>query len=690
MGFLSMEKGPRAAATPISPRTVYNNNNNYTADWRPWQLSPFFLIPLILISACLAATLEALAQISNRPYHDAELRIAWLDWYCEGQQHSSCVPEFDIPGLSPSDMTFENISSSKTGILTFLQPNSLSAASSFAWLYFPTLFAVLYAIFWQVVDDEVKRIEPFYQASRPGGAQGDRTIFASYISIPPILAPLQALRWRQTAVFLSSITYVLIGFVTPILQSQIFQLQPQMVQVGYFPRFSDRFEPLTREGFAFPRGSGDGSVIARFTDELDSADLSKLQNDGVPRIVVYVDPAFARAQEAILWAATLSGSLLLWGTMRRRSGMLNDTKGLAALASLASSAHPECLDRIATMTGPGGPEAEDVLKQTLVHLGCGGGGGGGDSNAGGGTSSCYGLWFGAWPTTSTGQPQSGRMSRATAWLVTAPKALGASVLRWALGSSGAQYQVLHYSISLSTLGQIVLIVMILVTGGTEKAPTSANDAFRQTVGNTTGNSVAFTAAELIVVSIVKTLWVVVEEQTTVLSPYRALHVRPRKAWPLLERDYAAIVLGARTFYAFQDGQLLLGCVTTISLLLEVGLVCFGITASMSQGTAYNADAIWIIHWIAFTVCVVIVLFIAATSRVWLAGFPYMERNPDTIAAKLSYVCQSRRLLEDVRPVVAMTREEREAHLRGIEGLYALGQVQSGVVGLERTADEGRG
>jgi len=66
----------------------------------------------------------------------------------------------------------------------------------------------------------------------------------------------------------------------------------------------------------------------------------------------------------------------------------------------------------------------------------------------------------------------------------------------------------------------------------------------------------------------------------------------------------------------------------------------------------------------------------------------MERNPDTIAAKLSYVCQSRRLLEDVRPVVAMTREEREAHWRGIEGLYALGQVQSEAVGLERTADEG--
>ncbi len=94
----------------------------------------------------------------------------------------------------------------------------------------------------------------------------------------------------------------------------------------------------------------------------------------------------------------------------------------------------------------------------------------------------------------------------------------------------------------------------------------------------------------------------------------------------------------------------------------------------------------IVHCIALTVCVIIILFIAATGRVWLAGFPYMERNPDTIAAKLSYVCKTKRLLEDVRPVAAMTNEERAADLRGTGGLYAVGLVQSGVLGLERTTE----
>jgi len=733
IGLYSMDNRPRADATPIHPRDACQPSPN----WRPWQLSPFLLVPLILISAGLATSLEALTQIGNEPYNDSELRAAWLGWYCGGD--TNCISDPGIAGFSTSDMTFENTSDSKRGILRFLQPNTLPASSTFAWLYFPTLIAVVYAICWQVVDDEVKRIEPFYQASRAeGGAKGDRTIFASYISIPPVLAPLQALRWRQTAVFLSSLTYVLVGFVTPILQSQIFQLQPQTVQVGYFPQFSDRFEPLTRGGFDFEPDRNDGPIIARFSDELGSTRLADLQSAGDVRIAVYVDPAFARAQEAILWAAALSGSLLLWVTMRRRSGMMSDTRGLAALASLANT-DPDFLERIATMAG-GGPEvseAEDVLRETVVHLDYAGrddedrvllgetgrlqdwiaattaateeregdgalwleprpgsiGGYRWARTLWGGLTTwgtqhvSHGFRFGPWPT----EQRSDRTSKAAAWLVTAPKALGAAVLRWALGSSGAHYQVLHYSLSLSTLGNIILIILILTKGGTEKSLTSAEVAFSNTVKSTAGNnSIVFATIELLIVAIIKTLWVVVEEQTIALAPYRSLHVRPRKAWPLLGRDYAAVVPGARTFYAFKDGQLLLGCVTAISFLLEVGLVCFGITASMSQGTAYNADAIWIIHWIAFTVCILIILFIAATSRIWITGFPYMERNPDTIAAKLSYVCTSTRLLEDVRPVSLLTPKQREAHLRGIQGQYAVVQVRPGVVGLERVSDRTRG
>jgi len=669
-----MEKKSRTdTVVPIPPQTGYID----TANWRPWQLSPLFLVPLIVISAGLAATLEALAQISNHSYRDEDLRALWRDWYCEGR--GDCVPESDIPGLSLSDMTFENISSSKTGILTFLQPNTLSAASTFAWLYFPTLSAVFYAIFWQVVDDEVKRMEPFYQASRSTGAKGDRSIFASYISIPPVLVPLQAIRWRQMAVFLSSMTYVLVGFVTPILQSQIFQLQPHMVQLGYIPRFGTRLEPLTRQGFEFPRRNGDGPIIAVFTDELDElADLAEVQNEGVARIVVHVDPTFARAQEAILLAAALSGSLLLWVTMRRQSGMLSDTNGMAALSSLAAGADPDFLEQIAIMGGPRGP---DVLKETVVHLGWGQG------SVAGEPASLYGFWFEPLPTE---QRLIRRGSKVGARIITAFKAFGASILRWALGSSGKHYQILHYAIGLSVLGNIVLIIMILITGGTERPSNTADDAFSRTVRGASRSGIVSAAINLILVSIIKTLWVVVEEQTIVLSPYRSLDTHPRKAWPLLERDYSAIVPGARTFYAFKDGQVLLGCVTGISLLLELGLICFGIVASMSEGTAYNADASWIVHWIAFTICIITIMFIATTSRIWLAGFPFMPRNPDTIAARLSYVCKSRRLLEDVKPVAPMTSEERHAYLRSIEGLYGLVEAQPGWEGLERITDGVRG
>ncbi|KXX78334.1 hypothetical protein MMYC01_205452 [Madurella mycetomatis] len=440
-----------------------------------------------------------------------------------------------------------------------------------------------------------------------------------------------------------------------------------MIQVGYFPRLSDRFEPLTKQGFAFEHQDDDSPIMGRFTDEMASfVDLAELQNEGIPRIMVYVDPTFARAQEAILWAATISGPLLLWVTMRRQSGLRSDMKGLTALASVAS-AHPAFLDGIAAMVTNGeSEEVERVLKKTFVHLGWG-------------------------QVNMQGNPDPPEHTKPmptwTAWLEV-PKKLGAMLQKLALGSSaGTHYQILRYSIGLSQPGNLVLIILILIIGGTEKPLNNPGGSFRETVqsANQT-NGILLAALELVVVSIVKTLWVVAEEQTIVLTPYRSLHTHgPRKAWPLLGRDYAAIVPGLRTFRAFQDGQFLLGCVASISLLLEVCLFCFAITASMSQGTAYNSDTIWTVHWISFTICAINFIFIAATNRIWLSRYPYLERNPDTIAAKLTYVCRSTRLLEDLRPAAFMTEEERKVHLQGIKGKYALGQVQDGILGVERVA-----
>ncbi|KAK4139062.1 uncharacterized protein C8A04DRAFT_33480 [Dichotomopilus funicola] len=627
-----------------------------TPAWKPWQLSPYFLTPLILTSAALAATLEALIQLSNRTYSEQTLRTAWLSWYCASPTPSqTCLSTLPFTTFPP----FEPPPAAKTGFLTIAPTTTLSPATTFAWLYLPTLLAVLYALLWQLVDDEVKRIEPFYQASLPGGARASQTVFASYISIPPVLVPLQAVRWRQWAVLLSSVVYVLVGFVTPVLQTQMFQLQGQVVQVGYEEE-DGGWEVLGREGFRWEPRGGDGPVVGRFMEEAEG--------DGVVRTVVYADPVFARAQEGVLWAATGLGVWLLWVTMRRQTGLRNDTKGLAALVSLAA-AQPGFLEGIATtVVGEGAKDAEEVLKGTVVHLG-GGGGTGGE----GGSS--YGLCFA--PPSGPPRPRNGFLRG----LKKAAKLL----VRCVFCGPITHHRVLRSAVGLTTIGNLFLVVFILLTGGTEKPSSSIDEAFQKTLqaSSQTSDSMILAFTELFVAAIVKTLWVVAEAQTTVLTPYRSLHTQPRKAWPLLERDYTAIVPGLRTVRAFQDGQHFLGCVTTISLLLEIGLLCFGITTSMSQGTAYNADAIWVVHWIAFTVCGIIIMFVAVTNRIWLSKFPYMENNPDTIVGKLGYVCKSPGLVEDVRPVVVMTDEERRVYLKSLEGLYAFGVLQDGVSGIGR-------
>ncbi|KAI9868228.1 MAG: hypothetical protein M1813_006973 [Trichoglossum hirsutum] len=621
-----------------------------TYNWKPWQLSPTFLIPLIVIAAGLAATLEALAQLGNKPYEASQARSELLHWYCNGS--TNCLP-------SASDIPFYNVSESKKGLLTFVTPSSIPAFSTFLWLYFPTIFAVLYAIFWQLVNDEVKRIEPFYQVSRAAGAPAASTIFAGYFSVPPFLVPLQALRWGQIAVFLSSFTYVMVGFVTPVLQSQLFQLQTQLFQVGYVDPYSRRFEAFNRDGSGYLQKNADGPIIGVFLDDLAHIiwrDMADLLNQGVMRNVVYVDPLFARIQEAVLLAAVVSGSLLVWVTLSRPTGLQNSTKGLAAIASLAT-AHKEFLEDISGLV-ESQPEddKERELGGKIVHLGW--------RSATHGSQ--YGLWFD--PAANTGKHIKKRQwSRGF-------KSLMARLVRLFVGNYPRHYLLLYAVLRLSVIGNLFFIAMILVTGGTEKESSTQDKALEVTIRGSRSDIVS-SVITLTIAAAVKTLWVVVEEQTTTLAPFRSLHREPRKAWPLLAREYASISPILRTFRAFQDRQYILGLVTTISLLLELGLICFGITASMTQGQAYNADGIWIVHWIAFTVSIAIIVFVAATIQVLFGGFPYLKRNPDTIGARLSYVCRSARLLEDVRPVSTMSDSEREAYLQQLSGLYGFGQIR---------------
>ncbi len=74
-----------------------------------------------------------------------------------------------------------------------------SPAESFAYLYLPTLIAVLYSTLWSWVDLDTKRLEPYFQLSRPEGADEMNSLALNYPFDFVAYAPLKALRRRCVA-----------------------------------------------------------------------------------------------------------------------------------------------------------------------------------------------------------------------------------------------------------------------------------------------------------------------------------------------------------------------------------------------------------------------------------------------------------------------------------------------------------
>lgn len=71
-----------------------------------------------------------------------------------------------------------------------------SPTLTFAFLYLPTIIAVLYSILWSWIDLDTKRLEPYFQLSRPGGADAANSILLHYPFDFVAYAPLKALRRR--------------------------------------------------------------------------------------------------------------------------------------------------------------------------------------------------------------------------------------------------------------------------------------------------------------------------------------------------------------------------------------------------------------------------------------------------------------------------------------------------------------
>ncbi|KAF2745023.1 hypothetical protein M011DRAFT_470037 [Sporormia fimetaria CBS 119925] len=129
------------------------------------------------------------------------------------------------------------------GIITIPANEELPFGRQFLYLYFPTIIAVIFGIFWSWVDLQVKRMEPYYQLSKPGGALGKDSLLLQYPFDFIPFVPFYALRRGHWAVFWAGTAVLLVtwGFVP--IQAGIFTTDTIAKVVDHTAQQSTGFVP---------------------------------------------------------------------------------------------------------------------------------------------------------------------------------------------------------------------------------------------------------------------------------------------------------------------------------------------------------------------------------------------------------------------------------------------------------------
>ncbi|CCX08370.1 hypothetical protein FPQ18DRAFT_381258 [Pyronema domesticum] len=112
--------------------------------------------------------------------------------------------------------------------------------------YIPIIVGVLYGLAFASVDHDIKRLEPYFQLSKPGGVTAEHSLFLEYPYTLALTAPLTALRKRHWVVACSSLILLLITFgVTPL--SSALLGKDSVHRTSTFPITRASFLPLGQQ-----------------------------------------------------------------------------------------------------------------------------------------------------------------------------------------------------------------------------------------------------------------------------------------------------------------------------------------------------------------------------------------------------------------------------------------------------------
>lgn len=147
----SVDNNKSEVTTSIEGIPSFDVSSNSKNGWKPLSLSAPILLAVIALTLLLAAAVETLAQRSQTQGGLA---------------------------LSPS-------------------LDDIPAFAKFSYLYVPTIIAVLYSMIWSWIDLDVKRMQPWFELSKPGGATAENSIFLDYQFDFVALVPFKAAKRRS-------------------------------------------------------------------------------------------------------------------------------------------------------------------------------------------------------------------------------------------------------------------------------------------------------------------------------------------------------------------------------------------------------------------------------------------------------------------------------------------------------------
>ncbi|KAF2424275.1 hypothetical protein EJ08DRAFT_595313 [Tothia fuscella] len=508
--------------------------------WRPFSMRRPYILLLVVIALTFAALQEFLCQVSMRKANEK--------------------PE--------------------NGLLRFTQPQELNTMQYFAWKYLPTIVLLTFGIMWQVVDFEVKRLEPYYQLSKRTGATARDSLNQDYLTFLSYLVPLKAIRAKQWAVVYSSMATLLAGGLVPVLQSASVVMLPE----------------------------------------------KKYREDNEPKFV-RINPIWSRMMSASLIAIAIFGFLLLV-SLRRKSGLLSNPKGIAGVASMATRSH--ILNDFRGLDVAPNNIIHDMLRTRRYNL------------------HKSSLWQGEYIRQNE-KIQPTKLEH--------PHPI---LLRLSAGIPFISYMVLF---------ACIVPVLMFVPGAniiTEKIP--------------------FLLTAL--ATIVKLLWGCLDMNLRVIEPYYILSRRcaPPKTLTL---DYTGTVPGFISYQAAQNGDYLMALVGLGAILSEVLTVC--VTSFSVDGRKFisgnggdhdnkdnpddrgNTAETFRSFWISFALATAIIIYLCVIAILVYVQrrHKFLPRQPGTIAGVLAFIHQSK-MLDDFIGTERMNSKEMTQHLEGLGKTYALG------------------